>query len=124
MACSLNKEQVLDLYEVLYGEIIDRINNSDIPPIDLNKIIQETYAVIKDATGDPVKASFYAQAIPDIFDLVKQDEEVNDYLVDNDFDFNGLAKMRKAFADLIEVGKAVETPKKSKQEIIIKLIKY
>ncbi len=37
MACSLNKEQVLDLYEVLYGEIIDRINNSDIPPIDLNK---------------------------------------------------------------------------------------
>ena len=117
MACSLNKEQVLDLYEVLYGEVIDRLDDAELPAIDLNKIVQDTYNVIKNATGDQVKAMLYAQAIPDIFDLVKQDEEVNDYLVDNDFDFNGLAKMRKRFADLIEVGKAIATKKKSKQEI-------
>lgn len=105
MACSLNREQVLDLYEVLYGEITDRINNSELPSIDLNKIIQETYNVVKEATQDQVKAMLYAQAIPDVFHLVTQDDEANNYLVDNDFDFTGLAKMRKSFADLAEVGK-------------------
>ena len=117
MACSLNKEQVLDLYEVLYGEVIDRLDDAELPAIDLNKIVQDTYNVIKNATGDQVKAMLYAQAIPDIFDLVKQDEEVNDYLVDNNFDFTGLAKMRKRYADLTEVGKDIAIKKKSKQEI-------
>jgi hypothetical protein len=59
----------------------------------------------------------YAQAIPDVFHLVTQDNEANDYLVDNDFDFTALAKMRKRYADLTEVGKAIATKKKSKQEI-------
>ena len=117
MACSLNREQVLDLYEVLYGEITDRINNSELPSIDLNKIIQETYNVVKEATQDQVKAMLYAQAIPDVFHLVTQDDEANNYLVDNDFDFTGLAKMRKSFADLAEVGKTIATKKKSKQQI-------
>lgn len=117
MACSLNKEQVLDLYEVLYGEVIDRINNAELPPISLTTLVQETYAVVKDATEDQVKAMFYAQAIPDVFHLVTQDSEVNDYLVDNDFDFKELAKMRKSFADLAEVGKAIATPKKDADQI-------
>jgi hypothetical protein len=117
MACSLNRDQVLDLYEVIYGEIIDRINDSKLPPIDVNQLVKETYDVVKAGSGDQVKSLFYAQAIPDIFHLVTQDDEVNDYLVDNNFDFTGLAKMRKRFADLAEVGKDVATPKKSKQEI-------
>ena len=117
MACSLNKEQVLDLYEVLYGEVTDRLGDSELPAIDLNKIVQDTYNVVNNATGDQVKAMLYAQAIPDVFHLVTQDNEANDYLVDNDFDFTGLAKMRKTFADLTEVGKAIATKKKSKQEI-------
>jgi hypothetical protein len=117
MACSLNREQVLDLYEVLYGEITDRINNSELPSIDLNKIIQETYNVVKEATQDQVKAMLYAQAIPDVFHLVTQDDEANNYLVDNNFDFTGLAKMRKRYADLTEVGKDIATKKKSKQQI-------
>lgn len=117
MACSLNKEQVLDLYEVLYGEVTDRLGDSELPAIDLNKIVQDTYNVVNNATGDQVKAMLYAQAIPDVFHLVTQDNEANDYLVDNGFDFTGLAKMRKTFADLTEVGKAIATKKKSKQEI-------
>ena len=117
MACSLNKEQVLDLYEVLYGEVIDRINDSNLPPLSLATLVQEAYAVVKDATEDQVKAMFYAQAIPDVFHLVTQDSEVNDYLVDSDFDFKELAKMRKSFADLAEVGKVIATPKKSADEI-------
>ena len=128
MACKLNKEQVLDVYEILYGEIIDRINDSRLPSFNLDQTIRDIYNAVKeedvedaevvDTETDPeVKALYYAQAIPDIFDLVKQDEEVNDYLVDNDFDFSGLAKMRKKFKDLTEVGKAIATKKKSKEEI-------
>jgi hypothetical protein len=117
MACSLNREQVLDLYEVLYGEVTDRLGDSELPAIDLNKIVQDTYNVVKEATGDQVKAMFYAQAIPDVFHLVTQDNEANDYLVDNDFDFTALAKMRKRYADLTEVGKDIATKKKSKQQI-------
>ena len=117
MACSLNREQVLDLYEVLYGEVSDRLGDSELPAIDLNKIVQDTYNVVKEATGDQVKAMFYAQAIPDVFHLVTQDNEANDYLVDNGFDFTALAKMRKKYADLTEVGKDIATKKKSKQQI-------
>jgi len=117
MACSLNREQVLDLYEVLYGEVTDRLGDSELPAIDLNKIVQDTYNVVKEATEDQVKAMLYAQAIPDVFHLVTQDDEVNAYLVDNNFDFTGLAKMRKRYADLTEVGKDIATKKKSKQQI-------
>jgi len=121
MACSLNRDQVLDLYEVIYGEIVDRIKDSSLPPIDVNQLIKETYSVVKEGSGDQVKALLYAQAIPDVFQLVTQDEEINDYLVDNDFDFTGLAKMRKRFADLSEVGKDVAQEKMSKDEIDSKI---
>jgi hypothetical protein len=121
MACSLNKEQVLDLYEVIYGEILDRINDSSLPPMDVAQLIKETYNVIKEVSGDQVKALLYAQAIPDVFHLVTQDDKVNDYLVDNNFDFTGLAKMRKKFADLAEVGKDVAQEKVSKDEIDAKI---
>jgi hypothetical protein len=117
MACSLNRDQVLDLYEALYGEVVNRLKDSSLPPIDLNKLVQTAYAVVKTNSEDQVKAMLYAQAVPDVFYLVTQDTEVNDYLVDNDFDFTGLAKMRKRFADLAEVGKEVATKKKSKDEI-------
>ena len=117
MACSLNRDQVLDLYEVLYGEVIDRINDSNLPSIDIQQLIRETYTVVKDVSGDQVKAMLYAQAIPDVFTMVIQDTEVNDYLVESEFDFTGLAKMRKRYADLTEVGKDIATPKKTKQEI-------
>jgi hypothetical protein len=121
MACSLNREQVLDLYEVLYGEVIDRIKDSNLPPINIKQLIKETYDVVKEGSGDQVKALLYAQAIPDVFQMVVQDEEVNDYLVDNNFDFTGLAKMRKQFADLAEVGKEVAQKKPNKDEIDSKI---
>jgi hypothetical protein len=117
MACKLNRDQVLDLYEILYGEIADRLNDSSLPPIDLNKLVQEAYTVVKTMSNDQVKAMLYAQAVPDVFYLVTQDTEVNDYLVDNNFDFTGLAKMRKRYADLVEVGKDLATKKKTKDEI-------
>jgi hypothetical protein len=42
-------------------------------------LIKETYNVVKEKSGDQVKALLYAQAIPDVFYLVTQDDEVNDY---------------------------------------------
>ena len=117
MACKLNKPQVLDVYEILYGEIIDRINDSRLPEFILEDTIKEVYNSVLEGAEDEVKALYYAQAVPDIFDLVKQDEEINDYLVDNDFDFGGLAKMRKNFKNLTEVGKTLASKKKSKSEI-------
>lgn len=117
MACSLNKQQILDLYEVIYGSINDRMNDPKLPAINVIEMVQDTYRVVKEATEDQVKALFYAQALPDIFQLVTQDSEINDYLVDNNFDFTGLAKMRKNYSDLAFVGKDVATKKKSKQEI-------
>ena len=117
MACSLNEDQVFDLYEVLYGEIIDRIKDKRLPKFDIDEIVKETYKVVKEASEDEVKALYYAQAIPDVFQMVMLEQDVNDYLADNDFDFNALAKMRKSFKDLAEVGKAVVTKKKSAAEI-------
>ena len=119
MACKLNEDQVLDVYEILYGEITDRINDSRLPNFNLDQVVKDIYNAVKeeDIEDGDVKALYYAQAVPDIFDLVKQDEEVNDYLVDNDFDFTGLAKMRKSFKDLTEVGKTIATKKKPKEEV-------
>jgi hypothetical protein len=121
MACRLNREQVLDLYEVLYGEITDRIEDSTLPKIDINQLIKETYNVVKEKSGDQVKALLYAQAIPYVFYLVTQDDEVNDYLVDNEFDTTGLSKMRKRFGNILEVGKDVAQKKTSKSEIDSKI---
>ena len=121
MACRLNREQVLDLYEVLYGEITDRIEDSTLPKIDINQLIKETYNVVKEKSGDQVKALLYAQAIPYVFYLVTQDDEVNDYLVDNEFDITGLAKMRQRFGNILEVGKDIAQKKTSKSEIDSKI---
>ena len=111
MACSLNKEQVLDVYEILYGEIIDRINDTRIPKFDLDQTIKDIYNSVKEATQDEVKALYYAQAVPDIFNLVNLDSQINKYLYDNGFDFNNLNKLRNDFEDLTQVGKVLATKK-------------
>lgn len=111
MACSLNKEQVLDLYEYLHGEIYDRINNSKLPDFNITSLLQEVYTGVKASTEDPVKALLYAQAVPDVLQLViTRNSDINDYLIDKNFNFTDLAKMRKNFADLDYVSKAI-TPK-------------
>ena len=54
-----------------------------------------------------IKHCFYAQAVPDILNLVSQDEAVIEKLVEQDFNFNDLAKMRVQFNNLENVSKAV-----------------
>jgi hypothetical protein len=57
MACKLNTEQALQVYSLLYKDIMD-----DTAPFDLDKFVKEIYELV--ASED--KALFYAQAIPDI----------------------------------------------------------
>ena len=119
MACNLNEDQVFDLYEVLYGEVIDRIKDKRLPKFDINETIKETYKVVKEANpDDQVKALYYAQAIPDVFQMVMQKQKINDYIVNNNIElFAEIGKLRTLFTDLAEVGKALATKKKSKEEI-------
>ena len=39
MACNLNEDQVFDLYEVLYGEVLDRIKDKKLPKFDINETL-------------------------------------------------------------------------------------
>ena len=117
MACALTKEQVLDVYELLYRSVLDGIGNSSLPVVSLDKLVKEVYGAVNEATQDPGKALQYAQAIPDIFNLLLQETDVNKYLVTQKFDFNKLASMRVSFDDLEQVSKFVETSKKTKKDI-------
>lgn len=108
MACKLNTEQALQVYSLLYKDIMEGTE-----PININSFVRELYELVDDKD----KALLYAQAVPDILNLVSQDESVIEKLVENDFDFNGLAKMRVQFNDLNNVAKAVVEKKRTKPEI-------
>ena len=84
MACSLTEEQVGDVYIYLRGEIMDRIKDSRLSKFDINETIKYIHNGVKESTEDEVKALFYAQAIPDIFNLVMIDNDVSNYLTNND----------------------------------------
>ena len=75
MACALTPEQIIDLYEVIYGEIVDRISDKKLPTFNVETLIKEVYENV-----DESKALIYAQAVPDILKLVSNDEAVSQYL--------------------------------------------
>ena len=75
MACALTPEQIVDLYEVIYGEIVDRISDKKLPTFNVETLIKEVYEGV-----DESKALIYAQAVPDILKLVSNDEAVSKYL--------------------------------------------
>jgi len=107
MACKLNSEQALQVYSLLYKDIMEGAE-----PININSFIRELY----DLVPDKAKAKLYAQAVPDILNLVSQDEAIIEKLVEQDFDFNNLAKMRVDFNNLWNVMMAVTDPKPTKEE--------
>ena len=110
MACALNQEQVLDVYEILIGDILELGTDT---PFQLDTIIKDLY----NAINDKEKAVLYAQATPDILNLVLQDDEANEKLVMSNFDFTNLAKMRVEFNDLDNVSKFVAQKKRSKKDV-------
>ena len=87
MACQLyTQDDLKALYTVVYGEILDRIKDPSLGKFDqkaYDSLIKKIYNELKD---NPDNALIYAQAVPDIFNLVANDPEINRYLV-YDVDF-------------------------------------
>jgi len=115
MACQLYTENDLSaLYSLIYGEIMDRIQDPKLGKFDnkaLDKFINEVYEEFKDEPN----GLLYVQAIPDVLDLVKNDLEVKKYLVKESGPtfFNYIQELSLDFEDENNVLKFV-TPKVTK----------
>jgi len=112
MACQLyTQDDLTALYSVVYGEILDRINDPSLGKFDeaaFNNLIKTIYEELKD---NPDNAIIYAQAVPDIFNLVANDPEIKRYLVKEvGFNFNYPNEKSLDFEDL-EVVKQFVSPK-------------
>ena len=120
MACQLYTENDISaLYSLVYGEIMDRIQDPKLGKFDnkaLEKFIKDIYNEFKD---DP-NGILYAQAVPDMLDIVKNDLEIKKYLLNEaELNLNDVAKLSLDFENLDNVLKFV-TPKKvqkTKKEI-------
>jgi hypothetical protein len=117
MACALTKEQVVDLYKVIYRRLYDRVNDSNLPMFDLDKTIKDFYNQIAEATNDPNKALLYAQALPEIFEIASKDMEIRKYLRSINFDRNKLEDLIIDFDDINAVSKFVSVKKKTSSEV-------
>lgn len=111
MACQLyTQDDLTALYSVVYGEILDRINDPSLGKFDqgaFDNLIKTIYEELKD---NPDNAIIYAQAVPDIFNLVANDPEIKKYLVKEvKFDFNYPNEKSLDFEDL-EVVKQFVSP--------------
>jgi hypothetical protein len=117
MACALNKEQIIDLYEVIYGEIHDRIVDDKLPVFNIKTLIKEVYEGV-----DESKALIYAQAVPDILTLVSMDDRVKKYLKElrdkKLFSLDDLADLGDEFSKSLDnVLKYVTPEEKSFEEV-------
>jgi len=116
MACALNKDQVVDLYEVIYGEIYDRINDKKLPVFNIENLIKEVYEAVE-SPENPGKGLLYAQAVPDILTLVSMDDDVKKYLKGlrdkKLFSLDDLADLADEFSDLDNVLKYVTPAEES-----------
>ena len=121
MACQLyTQDDLTTLYGVVYGEILDRIKDPSLGKFDQKAYDDMIKKIYKELEEDPDNALIYAQAVPDIFNLVANDPEINRYLVyDVDFNFNYPKRQSLEFEDLEKV-KAFLKPKavrKSKKQV-------
>jgi len=120
MACQLYTENDISaLYTIVRGEILDRMNDPKLGKFDnkaLDKFIREIYEEFKDEPN----GLLYAQAVPDILDLVKNDLEIKKYLrQDAGLSFDYLQDLSLEFEDPKNVLKFV-TPKtttKTKKDV-------
>lgn len=121
MACALTPEQIIDLYEVIYGEIVDRISDKKLPVFNIENLIKEVYEGV-----DESKALIYAQAVPDILlKLVSKDEAVSQYLRElrkqKLFSYDDLDILTDEFSNLDNVLKYV-TPEEESFDDVQKII--
>ena len=127
MACALNKDQVVDLYEVIYGEIFDRISDKKLPAFDVKTLIKEVYEAVE-SPENPGKGLLYAQAVPDILTLVSMDDDVKKYLKGlrdkKQFSLDELADLADEFSDLKNVLNYVTPEEDSFDDVQEKIIDH
>ena len=116
MACQLYTENDISaLYSLVYGEIMDRIQDPKLGKFDnkaLDKFIKEVYEEFKDEPN----GLLYVQAIPDMLDIVKNDLEIKKYLrQEAGLSFDYVQDLSLDFEELNNVIKFV-TPKASKPD--------
>ena len=121
MACQLYTENDISaLYSLVYGEIMDRIQDPKLGKFDqkaLDNFIKEVHKEFKD---DP-NGILYAQAIPDMLNLVANDVQIKKYLRSKDvnLDFNYIQDLSLEFEDIEYVKKWVMPKRvtKTKKEV-------
>lgn len=122
MACNLYQEKDISaLYTIVYGEINDRMTDPKMSPFtmkDLKALIKDVHSEMLDE--NPTNAELYAQAIPTIFNMVSNEQEIEQYLDSVDFDFNALAKLKLKFNDLEQVKIFISPPLKETSSSKIK----
>ncbi len=127
MACALTPEQIIDLYEVIYGEIVDRISDKKLPVFNVETLIKEVYDAIE-SPENPGKGLLYAQAVPDILTLVSMDDDVKKYLKGlrdkKLFSLDDLADLADEFSDLDNVLKYVTPEQESFDDIQERIIDH
>jgi len=116
MICSLNETQISDLYKITYKTL------SDLKPsesFDFEAFTKDIYTRIEKAAGEE-KALQYAQIIPYVINVCQSNRsDISNKLLDSDFDFNKLIKIKKSFENLENVKKLVtkSVRRKSKKEV-------
>ena len=125
MACALNKEQIIDLYEVIYGEIFDRISDKKLPVFNIETLIKEVYEAVE-SPENPGKGLLYAQAVPDILTLVSMDDDVKKYLKGlrdkKLFSLDDLADLGDEFSKSLDNVLKYVTPKEKSFEEVQEII--
>ena len=122
MACQLyTQDDLTALYSVVYGEILDRIKDPNLGKFDQKAYDNLIKKIYKELEEEPDNALIYAQAVPDIFNIVANDPEVKRYLITEvNFDFNYPYKQSLEFEDLEKVKQFVTKKKvvtKTKKQI-------
>ena len=98
MACALNKEQISDVFKLIYFKV-----KNETDAVKVEDLIKFFYDTALKATEDTSKALLYAQAVPDIFTLVTNQKAIKSKLVKNNFDFNSIYKLSVDFEELKNV---------------------
>jgi hypothetical protein len=113
MACQLNKEDALALYQDIYEDIKQRIDGVEPKVFNVSTYIKKLYADLMDPE-DPTNALQVVQAVPQLLDsLIANNRDVKSYFLKNGIKRDDIDKLFFDFEDIKNVAKYVKTPTRS-----------
>jgi hypothetical protein len=130
MACELNGPAVEFVYSYIYGEISDRISGKNKTAIDIKAIMKKFYNELNNMSNEGFeseadkkeKALYFAQSIPQIFQLVVARPKARDYVLKTNTQlFIDIPTLANEFSDIkmveLLVKPTIKTRKSTKKEI-------